>query len=357
VHVIVSANRWFDIRPQLLDGLGMRLELRLSDPAESGVSRSVAARVPTDHPGRGILRSGHLFQACRPSLGDPSTAGERATLLDLLASASALSGDVRAPAIAALPERVTTRDAVALATAAGSMSATVEGAFLLGVSEHRSHLVQLDLLSPGFHVLAFGEGETGRTTLLRRAVRHLLASDAAVQVHLVDPSRRLLDLAKADGVATYAANATKAEAVAFDLAATLSERLPAGELDVDELKEAATWLGPHHVLVVDDYDLLLNAMGGPFTPLVDLVGQAAGVGFHVLLTRRVAGAQRTGFEPFLQRLRESASVGLLFSGPRDEGPVLGGVMPRQLPPGRAVLVQPRGHPELVQCCLDEGEPS
>jgi DNA segregation ATPase FtsK/SpoIIIE, S-DNA-T family len=359
VHVIVSANRWFDIRPQLLDGLGMRLELRLSDPAESGVSRSAAARVPTDRPGRGILRSGHLFQACRPSLGDPSTAGERATMIDVLASASTLSGDTRAPAIAALPERVTNSEAVALAEAAGSASSSVSAgnAFLLGVSEHRSRLVQLDLLSPGFHWLAFGESETGRTTLLRRAVHHLLAMDAPVQVHVVDPARSLLDMAKADGVVAYAANATTAEAMAFDLAALLSERLPAGELDVDQLQQAVAWSGPHHVLVVDDYDLLLNAMGGPFGSLVDLIGQAAGVGFHVLLTRRVSGAQRTGFEPFLQRLRESATLGLLFSGPRDEGPVLGGVMPRQLPPGRAVLVQPRGHPELVQCCLDEVEPS
>jgi S-DNA-T family DNA segregation ATPase FtsK/SpoIIIE len=91
--------------------------------------------------------------------------------------------------------------------------------------------------------------------------------------------------------------------------------------------------------------------------LVDLVGQSAGIGFHVLLTRRVAGAMRTGFEPFVQRLRECAPIGLLFSGPRDEGPVLGGVTPRVLPPGRAVLVPGRGYPELVQCCLDDSEAS
>ncbi len=35
VHVLIAANRWLDIRPQLLDSLGTRWELKLADPADS----------------------------------------------------------------------------------------------------------------------------------------------------------------------------------------------------------------------------------------------------------------------------------------------------------------------------------
>ena len=52
VHVIVSANRWFDIRPQLLDALGTKLELRLGDPAETLSKREAAKGLPVDRPGR-----------------------------------------------------------------------------------------------------------------------------------------------------------------------------------------------------------------------------------------------------------------------------------------------------------------
>ncbi len=68
LHLLVSANRWFDIRPQLLDALGSRWELHLADPAESLAGRQAAARVPAGLPGRGLTRDGHMFQAALPAL-------------------------------------------------------------------------------------------------------------------------------------------------------------------------------------------------------------------------------------------------------------------------------------------------
>ncbi len=44
LHVLLSANRWLDIRPQLLDALGSRWELHLADPAESLAGRQAAVQ-------------------------------------------------------------------------------------------------------------------------------------------------------------------------------------------------------------------------------------------------------------------------------------------------------------------------
>ena len=54
VHLVVSANRWAEIRPALKDLLGTRFELRLGDPSESEVDRRVHVNVPVGQPGRGL---------------------------------------------------------------------------------------------------------------------------------------------------------------------------------------------------------------------------------------------------------------------------------------------------------------
>jgi len=46
IHLLLTAARWSDIRPNLRDGIGGRLELRLGDPNESEVDRRQAASLP-----------------------------------------------------------------------------------------------------------------------------------------------------------------------------------------------------------------------------------------------------------------------------------------------------------------------
>jgi S-DNA-T family DNA segregation ATPase FtsK/SpoIIIE len=76
-----------------------------------------------------------------------------------------------------------------------------------------------------------------------------------------------------------------------------------------------------------------------------------------VLARRVAGSQRTSFEPFGQRLREVADHVLILSGQPDEGPLVSGVAARQWPPGRGMLISGRSRPQLVQCCLETAGPA
>ena len=105
-------------------------------------------------------------------------------------------------------------------------------------------------------------------------------------------------------------------------------RRPAG------LVAAPIRAGPRHVLLVDDYDLLPASAGSPLLPLLDLLGLGRELGFHLVLTRRVAGAARAAFEPVVQRLRELGGTGLVMSGDPDEGPLLGGQKAARRPPGR-----------------------
>ncbi len=75
VHVIVSANRWAEIRPALKDLLGTRFELRLGDPTESDVDRRVAVNVPAGRPGRGITRDKLHFLVGLPRIDASSRRG------------------------------------------------------------------------------------------------------------------------------------------------------------------------------------------------------------------------------------------------------------------------------------------
>ena len=66
------------------------------------------------------------------------------------------------------------------------------------------------------------------------------------------------------------------------------------------------------------------------------------MGLHIILARSAGGAGRAMFDPVIQRLREMGSPGLIMSGNKDEGALLGGVRPSALPCGRGVLVTQAG---------------
>jgi DNA segregation ATPase FtsK/SpoIIIE, S-DNA-T family len=99
---------------------------------------------------------------------------------------------------------------------------------------------------------------------------------------------------------------------------------------------------------VDDYDLVASGPSNPLAVLLDHLAQARDVGLHLVLTRRSGGAARALFEPVIQRLRELSSPGLVLSGDRDEGPLLGTVRPQPMPPGRGFLVTRKEGVRLVQ---------
>jgi S-DNA-T family DNA segregation ATPase FtsK/SpoIIIE len=138
----------------------------------------------------------------------------------------------------------------------------------------------------------------------------------------------------------------------MDAAARLREvllsRLPGPNLPATALRQRSWWSGPELVLVVDDYDLVVTPSASPLMPLADFLAQGRDLGFHMLVARRAGGASRAAFEPVLQRLKELGSPGLLLSGDRQEGPLLGPYAPAAQPPGRGLLVRRRQAPALLQ---------
>ena len=88
--------------------------------------------------------------------------------------------------------------------------------------------------------------------------------------------------------------------------------------------------------------------GNPLEPLVQILGQSRDIGLHLVVARRCGGAGRALYEPMLQQLRELGTSGVVLSGNRDEGPLLGPVKPSVQPPGRGWLVGRRGDAQMVQ---------
>jgi S-DNA-T family DNA segregation ATPase FtsK/SpoIIIE len=101
-------------------------------------------------------------------------------------------------------------------------------------------------------------------------------------------------------------------------------------------------------VLIDDYDLVVGSLDNPLQPLLEFLPQGRELGLHVVVTRRSGGAGRALFEPFLARLRDVGSPGVLLSGDRGEGPLLGGLKPDVLPPGRGRLITRGDPPRMLQ---------
>jgi S-DNA-T family DNA segregation ATPase FtsK/SpoIIIE len=220
----------------------------------------------------------------------------------------------------------------------------------VGVAEPDLAPLSLDLVGGEPHFLVFGDGESGKTGLLRTYLAGLTSRSVPerAQVLVVDYRRTLLDAVAPEYLRAYAGSAPAAAEAVVGLHRTLSSRLPGPEVSVDELRRRAWWTGPEVFVVVDDYDLVVTPTTNPLLPLLEFLAQARDVGLHLLVARRSGGASRAMFEPVLQRLRDLGTPGLLLSGDRQEGPLLGGCAPMPQPPGRGILVRRREAPRLVQ---------
>jgi DNA segregation ATPase FtsK/SpoIIIE, S-DNA-T family len=344
VHLVVTANRWADLRLALRDNLGGRLELRLNDPLDSAIGRVAEQRaLPDDRPGRGLTSAGLQFQVALPVVGAavPECGGDRwlANASGELARRALRSpGGAMAPALRMLPTAVSLSDL----PASGGVS---PGGVPLGLHEYRLEPVWVDLLSGPPHFLVLGDAECGKTSVLRCLAGGLSARHPPDEVRLVvvDCRRTLVDLSELPHCAVYACTPAMAAGAVAHLRSVLEQRAP--------WRQAVSprgWGGPRHVLVVDDYHLVAGTSGNPLEPLLDLIAQGHEVGLHVLLACAAAGAARAAFDPFLRRLHDVGSPGLMMSGDPRDGPLLGGRTAVPLPPGRGVLVRRRGVSGLIQ---------
>jgi len=222
----------------------------------------------------------------------------------------------------------------------------------IGINEAQLAPVVLDFAAEP-HLLVFGDAECGKTNLLRLIAKTIVernpSSDAKLVI--VDYRRTLLGTVSGPHLLEYVPSLQMAETMASGMAAALAKRLPGPDITTEQLRDRSWWDGPEVFFLVDDYDMVAGSSSNPLQFLVDLLPQARDIGLHVIVARRSGGASRALYDPLLQRLRELDAPGLIMSGNRDEGALIGNVRPSQQPPGRGVLVRRRDGVSIVQTAL------
>ena len=342
VHVVVAASRYGEVRPQLKDLLQNRVELRLGDPMESEVDRRVAQNVPTGAPGRGLTPDRLHFLAGLPRIDGSSAVGDladgTAALVD--AVAGSWTGPV-APQVRMLPGMLPAEQ-----LPRGGESP--EG-IAIGVDETALAPVFLDFDADP-HFIVFGDGESGKTALLRLILQGVCERYTPEQARIVvgDYRRSLLGVVPQAHLLEYAAAQPALQAFLGDVRGSMERRIPGPEVTQEQLRDRSWWKGPELFLVVDDYDLVATSSGNPVGQLLDVLPFAKDIGLHLIIARRSGGAGRALYEPVLQRLKELGTQGIVLSGDRDEGVLLGNVKPEPMPAGRGRLVTRRRGTFLVQ---------
>ncbi|GIF11756.1 type VII secretion protein EccCa [Actinoplanes teichomyceticus] len=340
VHVIAAASRWMDVRPQIRDVFGTRVELRLGEPADSLINRREAVNVPERSPGRGLTPDGHHFLAALPRIDREQRTDDLAeAVAELVKQATEQWGGPSAPRVRLLPPELPFE---ALPPARGALVP-------IGIAEADLQPVWLDFDAEP-HALLLGDIESGKSSFLRGLARSIVAGNTPAQarVLLVDLRRSLLGCVPAGNTIGYGTSHQVTAELIGQVAVAMRERLPGPDVTPEMLDNRSWWTGPHLYVLVDDYDLVAAAAQNPLLPLLEFLPQARDIGLHLVLTRRIGGAARAMFDPLIGRIRELAAPGIMMSGPREEGPLFGTIKPQTLPPGRAWMITRRQGARLVQ---------
>jgi DNA segregation ATPase FtsK/SpoIIIE, S-DNA-T family len=340
IHVLASANRWMDLRVQVRDMFGTRIELRLGEPSDSVINRRAAVNVPEKSPGRGLTPDGFHFLAALPRIDrEPRVDDLADAVTDLIKVVRAQWTGAPAPQVRLLPAELPV----------DSLPAPVRGRIPIGVAETNLQPVFLDFDAEP-HALLFGDVEAGKSTFLRSLARMIARGyqPAEARILPIDLRRSLLGSVPSSHLIGYGSTHESAADLIKQVAVAMMERVPGPDVTPGQLRERSWWHGPELYVLVDDYDLVAGATSNPLMPLLDYLPQARDIGLHLVVTRRIGGANRALFDPVIGRIRELASPGIMMSGPREEGALFGTLKPQFLPPGRAWLFTRRHGARLTQ---------
>ncbi|MFI5843128.1 type VII secretion protein EccCa [Catenuloplanes sp. NPDC051500] len=338
VHLLVSAARWSEIHHGMRDQIGTKLELRLGDAVDSAIDLRLAATVPKK-PGHGLTPEKLHFLAALPRIdghGDPDTIADGARGL------SAMVGEFwpgeSAPPVRTLPAVL---PAAELPGAEGDLRVP------LGLDEAQMlpYWHDFDELP---HLTALGDAQAGKTNLLRHIARSVVGrfGPSEARIMFVDYRRQLFDAVPPEYRLGYSVSADSTKETVADAVAGLRGRVPGKEVSPEQLRRRDWWTGPRLFVLVDDFELLAGNEN-PLLPLLPYLPHGADIGFHVVVARGTAGLMRMSMDPLLRRLQETNSPDVAMSCPPSEGPLLGGIKARNLPPGRAMILTRRGH-RIVQ---------
>lgn len=332
VHVVVTANRYLDLRLGLRDLVGTKLELKLGDSLDSEVDRKLQAAVPADRPGRGASPAKYHYLAAVPRIDGRRTAADLSVgVADLVRRVSeAWTGPV-APPVRLLPQLLEFTD----------LPACDQG-IALGLEGQRLEPLVFDLRQDRGLVL-IGDAESGKTSTLRMVARQVVQNFEPHEAKLiiVDHKHTMVAEFSGESLLGYAATAQQTHEVIAGLVKGITDkRLPGPDVTPQQLRSRSWWTGPEIFVLVDDYDRVAT-VSNPLLQLVDFLPQAREIGLHLYITRRAGGAGKAMMmDPVLSAMRELGFPGVLLSASREEG-ALYGVQPRKQPPGRGTLVHHR----------------
>ncbi|QWW19832.1 type VII secretion protein EccCa [Schaalia sp. 19OD2882] len=330
VHLLVATSRWSDLRLQVQDSFGSRLELRLGDTTDTRIDRKVAASVPNGRPGRGLEAGAHHVLVALPRVDgdhDPASLGPGVmAALETIAKSAPAPG----PKLRMLPDRITSAEV---------MNGADSGkALVLGVEESRMGPFLLHPRQES-HMYLYGDPKSGKTTFLRSIAQEIVRTHGPkeAQICFVDPRRSLLGQVPKEYQVAYMTTKEETERQIKGLVEYLRTRLPGDSVTNEQLRDRSWWTGAEVWVLVDDYDLVATGGNNPLAPLGALLPQAQDVGLHVIVSRRMGGAGR-GFDPIIQGMNDLGGTGILLSGRPEEGPIIGRVKARKSVPGRAQVV-------------------
>ncbi|WOX21749.1 type VII secretion protein EccCa [Streptomyces solicathayae] len=343
VHVVLTAARYMEVRAGIKDQLLNRLELRLGDAMDSEFDRRVAENVPAGVPGRGQVPEKLHFMAAVPrTAGDQDEVGPAEAAAALVAAVRDGWSGPGAPVVRLLPHRLP----------ADRLPKGFEfpgRGIAIGIDEAALEPVFVDFDADPF-LLVLGDGESGRTNLLRLIAQRITERYTPEEAVIVlgDYRRTLLGEVPESHLLEYAPTADAMRTHMEALAGVFERRRPPADVTPQQLRDRSWWTGPQVFVLVDDYDLVATSAGGPPAGLAEYLPFARDAGVRFVVARGTAGASRALYEPFLQRMTELGAQGVLLSGDPSEGELLGGVRSRPMPPGRGFFVPRRGGASLVQ---------
>lgn len=309
VHLVVATSRWAAIRPAVRDLITQRFELKLGEALDSLIDRKLQQHLPA-RPGRGLAAKEHILFAL-------SSQQDVAHVVQVCAELP------RVPALKVLPTRLP----VAEIPAGKGIGLGVGGPRLGRIAWDSEHLN---------HAVCFGSQGSGKSALVRRVLTEVAAYDPSrARIVLIDHRRSHLGVVPEPMLAGYSATASATQELIESAAVTLRSRLPQPDVTPQQLRERSWWQGPDIFVVIDDLDLVQDYV---LQPLVALLPHARDIGLRVVVSRKIGGASRACFQPFLAELKDQSPLAVILDGERDEGPLFG-VRPSHQPPGRATVVE------------------
>jgi S-DNA-T family DNA segregation ATPase FtsK/SpoIIIE len=335
IHVVVTVRTWSEIRMTRQSLIGNRIELHISDPADS-IDRRLATALGAGRPGRALTLEktiGHFALTSLENHPDPdAAAAELEQLCQVVGSGTSDS----APAVRVLPAVVALPPLAEAASGVG-----------LGLREQDLGTDVLDLFGADPGLLVFGDPETGRTNLLKSIASQLIDAHPPGDVifAVFDPRQNLRNFIPDEYLGEYASNALVATRLAEFVAGQIQERMGDGSKPAPAI--------PRIVLLVDDYDILSAAGTQPLRALAAHIPAGSDAGLHAVVASRISGAAVAIHDPFLGAIRAAGGPVALFSGERSEGVIANGERPIHLPTGRARILRPGRRPLAIQTFLQK----